>query len=115
MSEVFVHATMTVRFGAEQLLNDSMGQLLPRVAKLGWKLDACYRFVTGPTRIILNVWKIPDANAFTLLPEQIAGDPELAAIMGKIHSCLEANELTLMTPHTYPKPVKSPRQPARSR
>jgi hypothetical protein len=105
MTPIYVHETKTVRRGADQLLNESMGQLVPRIAKYGWELAASYSFVTGPTRILLNIWKIPDANAFTLLPQQISEDPELVQIMRKIESCLEANALQLMAPHSYPQPT----------
>ena len=92
-----VHASMTLAPGQAQTVSDLLARSLPLIARLGWKLAASFRLLNGPTRTILNLWDIPDANAFISLGGQIAQDPELLAIMGALEEDMIHNELTLIS------------------
>jgi hypothetical protein len=91
-----VHASMTLAPGKDQEVSDLLARSLPLIARLGWKLTASFRLLNGPTRTILNLWDIPDANAFISLPGQLAQDPDLLEIMGGLEAAMVHNELTLM-------------------
>ncbi len=91
-----VHATMTLAPGKAQEVSELLARSLPLIARLGWKLTASYRLLNGPTRTILNLWDIPDANAFISLPGQLAQDPDLLKIMIGLEAAMIHNELTLM-------------------
>lgn len=93
---MFVHATLRLKAGATKKYASLINELLPLLAPLGWKLLATYRFSTGPVRTLLNLWQIPDANAFAALPGQISADPRLRDLFAKVEACLEENVLTLM-------------------
>ena len=96
-----VHATMTLASGKDQEVSALLARSLPLIATLGWKLAASFRLLNGPTRTILNLWDIPDANAFINLGGQIAQHPELLQILGGLEAAMIHNELTL-TAQTVP-------------
>jgi hypothetical protein len=102
-----VHASMTLTPGKTQTVSDLLARSLPLIARLGWKLAASFRLLNGPTRTIVNLWDIPDANAFISLGGQIAQDPELLAIMGALELAMIHNELTLIS-ETMPASPAAP-------
>jgi hypothetical protein len=91
-----VHASMTLAPGKADTVTELLARSLPLIARLGWKLGASFRLLNGPTRTILNLWDIPDANAFISLGGQIAADPDLLKIMIGLEEAMIHNELTLM-------------------
>jgi hypothetical protein len=102
-----VHASMTLAPGKAQTVSDLLARSLPLIGKLGWKLGGSFRLLNGPTRTILNLWDIPDANSFISLPGQIAQDPELLKIMVGLEEAMIHNELTLMN-QTMPASPAAP-------
>ncbi|MEP7121053.1 MAG: hypothetical protein ABJE95_09095 [Byssovorax sp.] len=92
-----VHATMTLAPGRAETVSDLLARSLPLIGTLGWKLGGSFRVLDGPTRTLLNLWDIPDANAFANLPGQIAQHPDLAKIMVGLEEAMTHNELTLMS------------------
>ena len=100
-----VHATMTLAPGKGQEVTELLTRSLPLIGELGWKLAASFRLLYGPTRTILNLWDIPDANAFANLGGQIAQHPELLKIMGGLEGAMIYNELTLMQQTAQPSPA----------
>ncbi len=91
-----VHASMTLAPGKDQEVTDLLTRSLPLIARLEWKLTASFLLLNGPTRTILNLWDIPDANAFISLPAQLGKDAELLQIMIGLDHAMIHNELTLM-------------------
>ena len=91
-----VHATMTLAPGKDQEVTDLLTRSLPLIGELGWKLTASFRLLNGPTRTVLNLWDIPDANAFAGLGAQIAQHPELLEIMDGLQAAMIHYELTLI-------------------
>ena len=86
-------------------MSDLLTRSLPLIATLGWKLAASFRLLDGPTRTLLNLWDIPDANAFASLGGQIAAHPELLQIMGGLEEAMIYNELTLLQQTTPASPA----------
>jgi hypothetical protein len=93
---MFVHASMTLAPGNDQQVSDLLARSLPLLVKYGWTLAGSFRALSGPTRTLVNLWDIPDANAFTAFPAQIAADPDLLKIMIGLEEAMIHNELTLM-------------------
>lgn len=92
-----VHCTMMLAPGKEQEVTDLLVESLPIIARYRWSLAASYRLLSGPTRTLINLWEIPDGNAFMAFGEQIAADPELARIMVGLEDAMTHNELTLVS------------------
>ena len=94
---MFVHASMTLAPGKEQVVSDLLARSLPLLVEHGWKLAGSFRLLSGPTRTIFNLWDIPDANAFAALPAQLAASRDLLQIMAGLEEAMIHNELTLMS------------------
>lgn len=92
-----VHCTMMLAPGKEQEVTDLLVESLPIIARYRWSLAASYRLLSGPTRTLINLWEIPDGNAFMAFGGQIAADPELARIMIGLEEAMTHNELTLVS------------------
>jgi hypothetical protein len=91
-----VHATMTLASGKDQEVTELLTRSLPLIAELGYTLAASFRMLNGPTRTILNLWEIPDANTFVDVGGKIANHPELLKILGGLEAAMIHNEVNLL-------------------
>jgi hypothetical protein len=71
------------------LLND----LLPLLAKHGWKLMGSYASVVGRLNTAMDLWELPDPNA----AHAVLSDPEFQKHGARIAEIVEDEVLTVLT------------------
>lgn len=98
---VYVKAELNVLPGKMTAYSDLMKELIPVIAKLQWILVASYVNATGRQGGVVNIWQIPDANAFSELSGQLAKNPRAAQLLAGIHECIEPEVVTLVTAAVY--------------
>ena len=98
---VYLQATVTLQKGAMEKFCATLQAIIPRIAPLGWVLVGGYTFMTGPKGSVVNLWQAPDANAFTALPDQVAGDSALSQLFTELNACIESEIYNLLAKAPY--------------
>jgi hypothetical protein len=62
---VYLIATMQLKSGQTEAFNDTMTRVVPMLEHSGWKLASSYQHLIGDFGTVVNVWELPDANAFS--------------------------------------------------
>ena len=98
---VYVKAEINVLPGKMDEFCELMKQLLPPIGELQWKLVASFINRSGRQGTVLNIWQIPDANAFLDLGAQLAKNDKARALLNAIHECIEPETATLVSETSF--------------
>lgn len=61
---VYFHAHMKVKPGKLAEFQELLGTVVPIVGKHGWKLIGSFVTQAGAVHTVVDLWELPDANAF---------------------------------------------------
>jgi hypothetical protein len=64
MPPIYVHATIKIRIGGYGRFCEVMAKQVPILEACGWKLLGAWSTQVGPICTIIDLWELPDANAF---------------------------------------------------
>jgi hypothetical protein len=98
---VYLHATLRAKYGQAERLCEAVGALVPLLEAEGWKLLGAYRASIGNRSHVIDLWELPDANAFgegLVAAAARAGFPEIAAALAE---AIEEEVVQLMTKTSY--------------
>lgn len=95
MSDTFLLARVTVKYGKAMEFNALMGELRPHAERHGWRLVGSYRSIIGELTEILDVWQVPDANAVIELRANLQAEPETIDLARRLSEIVTSEELTL--------------------
>lgn len=101
MSKVYLHATLKLKIGEYDRFCESMAKQIPVLEGLGWKLVGGWVTLIGQVQTIIDIWEIPDANAFFDVTEkwkETAAYKEFKAITAEV---LEEEMLTMVKKVPY--------------
>jgi hypothetical protein len=95
---VYLHVTLHIRPGRLGRFVATLQAIRPIVEAQGWQLLGAWTTVVGRLNVVVDLWRLPDANA---VPTAIgallasAGWPELER---ELAECVEQETLQLMAP-----------------
>lgn len=89
-------AVIKLKPGKMLEFNQTMAQVVPIMAQLGWELAGAWTNLIGRFNVVYDLWTVPDANAVTsgfLGLMQRSEYPQLAQTLAE---CVEDEQLQLM-------------------
>lgn len=90
---IYVHATIKLRAGKLGEFMQVLGDMVPAIAKHGWKLAGCYATMAGRMNSVVDIWELPDMSAF----EAAMADQELAARFGgRLAAVIEEENVSIL-------------------
>ena len=97
-SSTYVFAHLKLKPGkAEQFTTEVLGNLAVVVEKYaGWKLRGCYLDSDGPSDSVIDIWELPNTDAFPLNLSGASQDPEFQKLGPGIAECVESETLHLV-------------------
>lgn len=91
---VYVQATIKLRPGKLPEFMATLQEMLPEMARHGWRLVGCYATTVGRLNTVVDLWELPDANAI----EAVMSDHALLAkFSGRLGECVEDETLAILT------------------
>ena len=93
---VYVHATLTVKYGQLERFSEAMAKAVPIMADHGWKLIAGYQTIIGELTEVIDIWEVADANAVGEGMAAGASDPRFAEVGPVIAELVEKEGLQLV-------------------
>ena len=95
---MYLFAHITLKPGTAQKFTEVLGEIAPLFEKHGgWKLQACYLQADGAENRIIDVWKIPNAEAVRTNLDAAPADPAFHRLRPRLQECVEHEVLQVMT------------------
>jgi len=101
MSKVYVHATLKIRIGGYERFCEAMAQQLPVLEGYGWKLLGAWTTVVGPICTVIDLWELPDANAFFEVNAKWRETPEFQAFRAVTREVMVEELVTMAAKTPY--------------
>ena len=101
MNELYVHATLQVRIGGYERFCEAMAKQLPILEGHGWKLVGAWTTAVGRVCTVIDLWKIPDANAFFEVTAKWRAGPEFKEFRAVTSEVLIEEHITMVTKVPY--------------
>jgi len=79
MDRLYVHAVLKIRIGGYERFCEAMARQLPILEGYGWKLVGAWTTAVGRVCTVIDLWEIPDANAFFDVTAKWRAGPEFQA------------------------------------
>ncbi|WCT73989.1 NIPSNAP family protein [Sphingomonas naphthae] len=99
--ELFVHATLKIRIGAYDRFAAAMAKQVPVLESHGWKLLGAYVTAVGPICTVVDLWQIPDANAYFEATAKWRADPDFMSFREVGSEVIVAEMVTMVTKTSY--------------
>lgn len=64
MDSIYVHARLKLRIGTYDEFCEAIKHQVPILEAHGWKLIGAWTTVVGQVCTVVDLWELPDANAF---------------------------------------------------
>ena len=90
---VYLQASIKLKAGKLPDFVSMMNKLAPVLAKRGMRLVGSYANVVGRMNTVVDLWELPDANAF----QAALADPELQTLAPMIAEIIEDETVALLT------------------
>ena len=101
MPELYLVARLTLKYGALPRFSELMATLRPALEQRGWTLVGSYHPTIGELTEVLNVWRVPDANAAIEARREALRDPTIAAVVTQFGALIQREAVSLMTKTPY--------------
>jgi hypothetical protein len=101
MTQLYVHATLKVRIGGYERFCDALAKMVPMLEAGGWKLVGAWVTRVGRVYTVIDLWEIPDANAFFDATAKMRAHPGFPAIHAALSEVLEEEVVTLVNKAPY--------------
>ena len=104
----FVFAYLKLKPGTAPQFNEILGDFAAGVQKYGrWTLRGSYHDHDSPADSLIDIWELPNADAFPLDLSGAADDAEFQKLLPIIGGILEKETLHLVTQMEVPEPSSS--------
>ena len=104
----FVFAYLKLKPGGADQFNEILGDFAAGVEKYGrWKLRGSYLDGDSPADSVIDIWELPNTDAFPLDLSGAAEDSEFQKLLPVIGGILEKETLHLVTKMQVPDPSSS--------
>ena len=97
----FLHATLKIRPGMVPRFNAVLAEMKPALEAEGWRLVGAWTTTVGRLSEIVDVWELPDANAFSTALAAVSHAPSFPDWYAELSAVVEEEVLKLMTEAPY--------------
>ena len=101
MEKVYVHARLKLRIGGYEEFCEAIKAQVPVLEGQGWKLVGAWTTVVGQICTVIDLWELPDANAFFEGLAKWRGSPDMAAFREVTSKVLIEEDISMMRKATY--------------
>lgn len=101
MREVYVHATIKVRLGGYDRFCEVMAKQVPLLEQSGWELVGAWSTQVGTVCTVIDLWKLPDANAFFTGKAKWVSDPAFSEFRAMSADVMIDEVVTMVTKVPY--------------
>ena len=101
MSKIYVHATLKIRIGGYDRFCEAMARQIPILESHGWKLVGAWTTAVGRVCTVIDLWELPDANAFFDATGKWRADPEFQLFRAVSSEVIEEELVTMVTKVPY--------------
>ena len=90
----YLFAHITLKPGTLEAFTEALGEVAPLFEKHGgWTLQGCYLQADGAEKTVIDVWKVPNADAVQTSLATAAEDPAFQRLLPRIQDCVESETL----------------------
>jgi hypothetical protein len=101
VNKLYLHATLKLRIGGYERFCEEIARQVPVLESYGWRLVGAWVTVVGRVSTVVDVWEIPDANAFFDATEKWRETPAFAAFRAVTSATVEEEVLTMVRKTPY--------------
>ena len=98
---VYLHVTLKVRMDGYQRFCDAMAGQVPIIESFGWKLVGAWVTTVGRLHTVIDIWEIPDANAYPEVMAEVAKRPDYRQFWDMLAETLEEEVVTMVQKVPY--------------
>jgi hypothetical protein len=100
-SPLYLHVTLKVRMDGYQRFCDAMANQVPIIESYGWKLVGAWVTTVGRLHTVIDIWEIPDANAYDEVMRKVAARPDYQQFWDLLAETLEEEVVTMVRKVPY--------------
>lgn len=101
MSKLYLHATLKIKHGQLERFCEAKAAQIPVLEGYGWKLVGGWTNIFGRIYTVINIWEVPDANAFMESAAEWRDTPAGQAFRAVTSEVVEEEVLILMRSLPY--------------
>jgi hypothetical protein len=98
---VYVYANTKLRYGKTQLFHETMSELRPVFADLGWHLVAGYGTRVGDLQQVHDIWEVADADTVVSALARVHEDPRWPPLERQLAECIEHDSIAIVDKTPY--------------
>lgn len=98
---LYLHVTLKVRAGKMREFCELMSVLVSAAERHGWKLLAAWGNVIGRLNVVVDIWRVPDANSVPAQFAQLMQSSDWPELEQRLSACVEDEVLQLMSRLPY--------------
>ncbi|MEN3975136.1 NIPSNAP family protein [Emcibacter sp. SYSU 3D8] len=100
-SPLYLHVTLKVRMDGYHRFCEGMAKQVPIIESYGWKLIGAWVTTVGRLHTVIDIWEIPDANAYAEVMKKVAERPDYPAFWKLLEETLEEEVVTMVQKVPY--------------
>ena len=85
---VYLMATLEIKPGEMARFSKVLGEMVPIVESVGWRLATAFTLRTGPLNTVVDLWELPDFNAMNVGMGAIAANKRFPHIAAELQACV---------------------------
>jgi hypothetical protein len=101
---VYLIATIEVKGSGFAAFSGAIGEMIPILESVGWRLASAYSLRTGQLGTVIDIWELDDFNHMNVGMAAIAQSPRFPQIQAVLQDTILKETLCLADKLTYPKP-----------
>ncbi len=99
---VYLIANIEVKAGAMPRFMAALGEIVPLVEAVGWKLVSAYALRTGLLGTVIDIWEMSDHNQMNVGFAAIAASPRFSDIQASLQETVLRETLSFADALIYP-------------
>ena len=100
---ICLQATLEIESAGFARFTEIMGEAVPILEAVGWKLDAAYTQCTGRLNTVVDMWLLEDYNQFDRGMQALMTHPRFPAIHQVLGETVRNETLVFMQRFSYPR------------
>jgi hypothetical protein len=98
---IHLQATLEIEAAGFERFTAIMGETVPILEGVGWKLDAAYLHCTGRLNTVVDMWVLEDYNHYDRGMQALMGHPRFAAIRDGLAQTVRNETLVFLQQLSY--------------
>lgn len=100
---IYLQATLEIEGTGMARFTEVMGEAIPILEGVGWKLNAAYLHCTGRLNTVIDHWELDDLNHFERGMQALTGHPRFPAIHQVLGETVRNETLVFLQKFDYPR------------